>query len=321
MNIFKSLSQGYGTISETNITSFLSFLLNSTNELDNSFILLFLELIDGNLQKNKLCDKLNLNQPTLREKIKHFSKRYTVSASPEFILMKDGSRQVVDILVRISDKQEADVVCLIIENKIKPVSANKQQVAKQFEYFKHSTDYREDLLVYSILITTDYDSFGSMYNTAYLSNPNTGWLRWTNKQKRENSLEAVLRNLLILEQTAEIHPINPNSQFIIKSFIDYIVTEYSNTANGQRNFSFNGAEEVDSAKVSVDNRTYILRRYDNKMIRVFDENDSLLEIEVRPLLKKINRLYNLEINSFHSTGTPKNTQVIGREIISCLNTR
>ena len=48
MNIFKSLSQGNGSISETNITSFLSYLLNSTNELDNSFILLFLELIDKN---------------------------------------------------------------------------------------------------------------------------------------------------------------------------------------------------------------------------------------------------------------------------------
>lgn len=41
MNIFKSLSQGNGTISETNITSFLSYLLNSTNELDNSFLVLF----------------------------------------------------------------------------------------------------------------------------------------------------------------------------------------------------------------------------------------------------------------------------------------
>lgn len=54
MNIFKVLSEGNGKISETNITSFLSYLLNSKNELDNAFLLLFFELIDNNLEEKEI---------------------------------------------------------------------------------------------------------------------------------------------------------------------------------------------------------------------------------------------------------------------------
>ncbi len=55
------------------------------------------------------------------------------------------------------------------------------------------------------------------------------------------------------------------------------------------------------------------------MIRVFDEDDNVLEIEVLPLLKKINDLRFLNIPIKHSSGTAKNTQVFGREVIKGLN--
>ena len=45
MNIFKTLSNGHGKISETNITSFLSYVLNQTSEVKQYFAtLLILEL-------------------------------------------------------------------------------------------------------------------------------------------------------------------------------------------------------------------------------------------------------------------------------------
>lgn len=54
------------------------------------------------------------------------------------------------------------------------------------------------------------------------------------------------------------------------------------------------------------------------MIRVFDKKDNLLEIEVKPFLRTINNTYNLGIDLLHSTGKAKNTQVLGREIITKL---
>ncbi len=124
----------------------------------------------------------------------------------------------------------------------------------------------------------------------------------------------------MLEQHAESRPINPSTEFILKSFIDYIVTEFSNSSSGERNFNFNGSDEVEQAQVKIDENLYVLRRYENKMIRLFDDNDNVLEIEVLPFLRRINDEYHLSIDRFHSKGTnPKNTQVFGKEIISALN--
>lgn len=323
MNIFKSLSQGNGRISETNITSFLSYLLNSTNELDNSFLVLFFDLIDRKLNTNKLNDLMKLKQENLRQRIFDFSKRYSVNAIPEFAVKKSDKTQIIDVLVTISNKkEETDVAFILIENKIKTSATNKQQVSKQYEYFVQTDEYLKNRLpVYSVVLTSDFDSFSSMHLNAINLNPNSVWIKWTNRNEKDACVEAILRQLLVHEQRAEIQPINPNTQFILKSFIDYIVTEFSNLSTGERNFNFNGSDEVENTKVVVDGKNYTLRRYENKMIRAFDEKDDVLDIEVRPLLKKINDLYNLNIDIRHSTGTQKNTQVFGREIISALNNK
>lgn len=324
MNIFKSLSQGDGSISETNITSFLSSLLSSTNEFDNSFLVLFLDLIDSNLSKNKLRDLLHLNQGSLRERIICFSKNYSVSAVPEYSVKKDGLKQEIDVLVEIfhkNRKEEAAIAYLLIENKIKTGSARKLQVAEQFEYFVQTSEYQKGISVYSILLTSDFDAFSSMFVNAQIVNSNSLWLKWTNQADKENSMESILRRLLILEQHAEIQPINPNTQFILKSFIDYLVTEFSNTSSGLRNFNFNGSDEVEMTKMFIDGKNYILRRYENKMIRVFDQDDNVLDIEVLPLLRSLNNQFSLGVAVNHPTGTPKNTQVFGKEVISALNSK
>ena len=88
-----------------------------------------------------------------------------------------------------------------------------------------------------------------------------------------------------------------------------------------RNFSFNGSDEIERVRVTNNGSDYILRRYENKMIRVFDPDDNVLDIEVLPLLRGINQDYNLGVKISHPTGTLKNTQVFGKEIISALTNR
>lgn len=121
------------------------------------------------------------------------------------------------------------------------------------------------------------------------------------------------------EQNAEIEPIDSNTQYIIKSFVHYLSTEFSLKEKGKKNYSYKGFDVVGIAQTSLDKTKYTIKRFSNNMIRLFDEDDNLLEVEVKPILKDINSFYKLGIDIYHSTGKAKNTQIFGREIINKLN--
>ncbi len=320
MNIFKALSEGNGRITETNITSFLNYLLDNSNELNNSFFVLFMELIDSHLEDNKLSDLLDIKQKSIRERIRSFSSKYIVNSEPEYsIVEKNGTRQIPDILTRVSSRiTEEDVAFLIIENKISRNAITIGQIERQYEYFTKSEDYNDGIPVYSILITPDEKPFEKLYLPAVNRNVRTLWLKWVNHTDNSKSIEAVSKKLIRYEQNADIQPINPNTQFIIKSFIDYLATEFALKEIGKRNNSYLGFDVIDSVETYMDNKTYIIKRFSNNMIRVFDKKDNLLEIEVKPFLRTINNTYKLGIDLLHSTGKAKNTQVLGREIITKL---
>lgn len=321
MNIFKALSEGNGRISETNVTSFISYLLDSSNELKNSFFVLFAHLIDSEITNNKVCDLLNINQKSIREQILFFSNKYTVSSEPEYQIQNaNGTKQIPDIFLRISYKATGeDKAFLIIENKINKSAIKNGQLEKQINYFKASDDYNQNKPIYSVLITPDEDNFKKLYVSAVEKGANTVWLKWVNHNESNKSVEAILRELIKYEHNAEIEPIDPNTQFIIKSFVDYIATEFSEKENGKRNFSYNGFEVVGEATAWIENKKYLIKKFSNKMIRLFDENENQLNDKVRPLLRHINDAYDLGIDRCHSTGTEKNTQVLGDEIITELN--
>ena len=137
-------------------------------------------------------------------------------------------------------------------------------------------------------------------------------MKWINHDENEKSIEAILRALIRHEHNAEIEPIDPNSQFIIKSFVDYVATEFS---------EYNGFNVVGEASVSIENEKYIIKRFSNNMIRLFDESGEPLNVEVLPILRKINNEKHLGIDIDHSPGKAKNTQILGREIINELNKR
>ncbi len=152
-------------------------------------------------------------------------------------------------------------------------------------------EYDEDKPVYSILISPDEKIFEKLYKPAINKNILTLWLKWLNHSDTETSIEAILRNLIKHEHNAEIEPIDPNTQFIIKSFVDYLATEFSQKENGKKNYSYKGFDVVGTAQASLRKDTYMIKRFSNNMIRVFDKNDDLLEIDVKPILKEINTTY------------------------------
>ena len=320
MNIFRALSDGNGKISETNVTSFMSYLFNSSNELKNSFFILFINLIDENNGTLKICDQLELKKNTIREQISTFSNKYLVTSEPEYLINDDnGKRQIPDILVKVILKEsQEDFMYFVIENKINKGALKKGQIEKQLDFFLQSEDINKEKPIYSVLITPDDNVFEKMYIPAEMKHHRTIWLKWTNHVENSNSIEAILRKLIIHEHNAEIEPLDPNTQFIFKSFIDYISTEFSFRESGKRNFSFKGFDEIGMANVELDGSSFCIKRFSNKMIRLFDKNGTLLEGDVKPILRRINDKYELGIDLFHSSGTAKNTQVLGEDIINSL---
>ena len=113
MNIFKALSQGDGSINETNVTSFLSYIFNETNEFSSSFLLLFLEQIEKQLNDYDLQNIIKISGKNYRQRINDFKNKYTYSAIPEYRLQKDGKIQDVDILLTISEKINENDCCYV----------------------------------------------------------------------------------------------------------------------------------------------------------------------------------------------------------------
>lgn len=315
MNIFKALSEGNGTITETNFTSFLSYLLNNNKEIGNTFFLLFIEALKSNFNGSNI---LELIGDTFREKLYSYERNYNHLAIPEFTVSNNNRKQIIDIFLKISDKEENDIAYLLIENKLKISSRNERQCTMQYETFINSEDYQNDIPIYNILITTDSESFRSMYEESKNCNPKSIWLKWTNRNVTEMSVEKCLIKLFALEVNVDISPIENSSLFILKSFVDYVSSEYSYRER-RNNYSIAGFDVIESADVELDNNKYILNRYENKMIRLLDEESNLLDVEVKPILRQINHKYQLNVDLNSRSGRKKNTQILGRDIIYKLN--
>lgn len=318
MNIFKALSQGNGRISETNLTSFLSYLLNNNREIGNSFFLLFIESIRNIINNNITI--VPLNGTSFREKLLDYENNFTHLATPEFPVQNRDEKQIIDIYLKITNREENDVVYFLIENKIKVGARNETQCSNQYELFKSSEEYQQNIPIYNILLTIDSDSFASMYEESKRCNPNSLWIKWTSRNIQSTSIETIFKELLSLETKSDIPPVDFSSLFIIKSFVDYISTEFSFRAR-RSNYSIAGFEVSDSVEVILDEKSYLLKRYENKMIRLFDSEENLMDIDIKPVLRKINDIYQLNVILFGNNGRLKNTQVLGRDIIKSLKAR
>jgi hypothetical protein len=318
MNIFKALSEGNGRISETNITSFMNYLFDSSNELNDAFVVLFLKLVDAHLDSNRIIPFLNLKSNNIRAMILHFSNQYSVSAEPEYsIEYEDGRRQIPDIVLRIKGVNQEDKLYVVIENKIKKTAIKTDQLSKQYSFLRKSDDFTKNIPIYSILISPDEEVFRKMYEGGRKTNHNTVWLNWLSADN-ENTIVGIFQKLIMYENNAEIQPIDTNTQYILKSFVDYLSSEFAEKANGKKNYDIKGFRVIDEAGVTIVNTAYTIRRYSNQMIRLFDADDNLLNVEVKPVLRNVIKQYDLPINLEHTTGLAKNTQILGREVINLL---
>lgn len=300
MNIFNALSQGYGSITETNFTSFLCYLLTDRNECKNYVFIEFLRIIEKQLNELILKDLFKINSNNIRETSNSFNNYFQYSVEPE----KTFADIRTDIFIRVYDKanSEKDLLYIIIEAKIAKSSVRELQLNEQVNKFKETDEYSKSAKIIPILLSPNDEYFKKCFNEI---NEKICWLNWSSS---ENSIVNLLRILIEYETYAKIEPIDFSTNFLIKSFIDFIEQSFSKSTN--LNYSVAGISEKEKIEFELDGNKYILRRFQNNMIRIYDTNENIQNMEVKSILKKINTQYNLNV----SLGK-KNTRILGRDII------
>ncbi|MDR1055834.1 MAG: hypothetical protein LBL90_08450 [Prevotellaceae bacterium] len=78
-----------------------------------------------------------------------------------------------------------------------------------------------------------------------------------------------------------------------------IIYRLSDNKEERKNFSYNGSDVKDIAHESIGGKAYVIKRFSNDMIRLFDENDELLKVAIKPVLRRINSDNKLEINLYN----------------------
>jgi uncharacterized protein YlaI len=300
MNIFKALSQGYGSITETNFTSFLSYLLSSDNECSNYLLIIILQFIEKNKNISIFRDILKIKGNSIRELSDLFNNKYKYTVEPE----RNFGNQRLDIFIRISKKDiEEDLLFLIMEAKIEKSAIKEGQINLQVNKFLE--EYTNQSKYIPILISPDDESFLRCYNN--LTNE-LCWIKWSNN---DNSVVSFLRELLELERVAMIEPFDVSLTYLIKSFIDYLEKSFSKS--NSLNYSVAGIPEKERVLVEIDNKNYTIRRFKNEMIRIYDEEENEINTEIKNELRRINSKYNLGV-----VFEGKTTHALGRIIISKL---
>ena len=139
-------------------------------------------------------------------------------------------------------------------------------------------------------------------------------------------IESVFRNITISinEDVAELY--NPESPIAINSgegqnrFVGFRES-YKGSSNKGRQVAFlsDNSEVVDYTAFDLEGQNFLLKRFRDSSIRIFDVNNQICNITVKPILRKIIDTYNLNIKLYFDSGSPKNTRTLGKEIIEVLN--
>lgn len=223
MNIFKILSSYDGSIKEPNISSFLAYLLDLSEDHGMSDLLLRSIVADF---KEKYPESFSTIKNDLTE--------YDIQINPEYSVRYYDERKDIDIVIEIySENKEEPFVSFCFENKITDASISKKdnQLEKEYEGLKASYKENNWNTPIAFCYLTLEDTKKSNDEFEKLSCDNKIHLYW----KGENSIQAKILNILEQERIGEIDPISEDSKFLIKSFLAFIKTDFKSYEEDKTN--------------------------------------------------------------------------------------
>lgn len=309
MNIFEVLSQGKSRLHEPSMSAMLAYLLDSNMDhgLGEAFIRIFLDSLDNEVFGHFLSSTFI---------------KSTVELEAQYSL--NGSRKDIDIEILLSGDNEDGDFKIIIENKIKTSSANPKQLSDYYNAIIQDDPNIKSL--YVIFLTPESTSLAlkAEFENLHISSlHHKKWLFWNSNQHA--SIVNMVKNLLNLESSGEINPINEYMRHTLKAFIKHssIVT---NAKDGKQNRSKmrvgqDLGEITERAEIKLnDETTYEVLRRDSTQIQVFkidtgekepaktilarfiDENNLQIpyaQLTTRQTGSRFFQWYNENLKSFH----------------------
>lgn len=319
VNIFEALSDGHGRISETNTTSFLSYLLNQTSDVKLAFSSIMLKLLNAKLD-NWLFEYLDIEHKTPRQLIDSIEEKYFISCEPEVRVKSEDGDQIIDSILRVSNiDSDKDVLYILIENKIKISARNDEQCLNQFLAVSQSDEFDNDIPIVSLLISPDDNSFQKTLGYVLEVNPKSVWINWVDHKEGSQGIYKTFQELIQNENAASIPSLNLETKLIIKQFNDFIWNEFPSKKVKAKNQTVNGVAILEMVPLIIGGIKQTLCRFENKMIRFLDEEGNVIDTPVKPKLRQLITDNNLEIGLTNERGINKNTQSLGKEIIGRLS--
>ncbi|TKF02593.1 PD-(D/E)XK nuclease family protein [Vibrio kanaloae] len=298
MNIFQALSQGKSRLHEPSMSAMLGYLLDSNRDhgLGDAFVRQFLEAVDKERFRELLTRDFIDSQVSLEEPYE-----------------LDNSRKDIDIQLLILDESKNENHRIIIENKIKPGAARVEQLA---EYYAAVIGDEPDLEELTFLFLTPYSNSPMLtkeFNNLELLNDyhKKYWIHWMSD---ETCIVSIIREILLLEASGKINPINEYIRHTLKAFSMHCAT----TAESQKKRVMRTGEDigeiVDEVDIETKSGCYRVVRRDSTQIQVFDIESGDKEVARHVLAQYIDE------NGIDIPHWDYNTRTIGRKFFDWIRT-
>lgn len=239
MNIFKILSSNDGSINEPNVSSFLAYLLDPSENhgLSSKFVESFLEPIILN-------NKEQFRELIYEERVRDLSKnsRFDVRVQAEVKVSIDGGEKKktrdIDILIELFEQDTSQTLpkfSFCVENKIKDsaiINGDNQLyeeiIGLKNYYLEPSNDKLQPLISFIFLTPAKTKRATDEFNELlYILQEKLPCLHMVwEEQDTPHSIVSLLMNLLEQEAKGKIDPIYEYTKHTIKSFISFVYSGF-----------------------------------------------------------------------------------------------
>jgi len=299
MNIFNVLSMGKSNIHEPSMSAMFAYLLNPNQDhgLGRKVINSFLELANN----NGIYDHF-INDGSLKFEI-----------DLEVAYSYKGSRNDIDIQIKILNHSYKELHRIIIENKIKLGAANPNQLKSYYNAIVNDKNNDDPFTLSNsnlsvIFLTPDAKSKGLKDEFDNLEIDNKVWLYWMSENLSNSTIVNLIQDILKLEQEARISPINEYMRHTLKAFTHYIIQTIV-ISSGKNQVGVDIGELKKQKELEINGKPYTIVLRDSGQIQLFHNGDKVV---ARPLLRSF-----LEENKIPE-GNSRTTRTFGKQIFDYL---
>jgi len=275
MNIFNVLSMGKSRLHETGMSAMFAYLLNP-NE-DHGLGKIFL---DSFLKESN-------NNGLYTDYIENTTLKFQIDLEVSY---HDNGRNDIDIQIKILDNDYKELHRIIIENKIKSGAANPSQLSRYYNAVLNDEDnddaFELDPDQLSVIFLTpklNHKGLDTEFKNLDISNKTR--MYW-NSHDDEITIVKLIQNILLLEQKADISPINEYMRHTLKAFT-FFINRTITLNNGGNRRGENIGDIKEQKEIKIEEKSYTIIMRDSGQIQLL--NDSGDKINARARLVKYSK--------------------------------